>query len=329
MEAPTRCRRGGQDAGLKPERGGGNTFLGGGFGRRIDFNYILQAAQIAKAVPNKPVKLMWSREDDMQHDFYRPLAVHQLAAALGADGKPTALTWRVASQSVTARAFGLPPEAPDGLMTEAATPLYAIPAIRQDVVKHDAGVRVGYWRAVSHNMNAFANESFIDECAAAAGQDPVAYRLSLLDAQPRMAQRAQAGRRQGRLGHTGACRPHVPDIAAFAREAAAAAGTVREAVERLGLALHAAMTFDAKATEVDTPIAVAFAGREGVCQDFSQIMIAGLRTLGNSIGLCGGVLAHAAAAGQEAAGRRGCDACLGAGLDGRRWRGRGWGLGEI
>ena len=163
-----------------------NTFLGGGFGRRIDFDYILQAAQIAKAVPNKPVKLIWSREDDMQHDFYRPLGVHQLAAALGADGKPTALTWRVASQSVTGRAFGLPPEAPDGLMTEAATPLYAIPAIRQDVVKHDAGVRVGYWRAVSHNMNAFANESFIDECAASAGKDPVAYRLSMLDAQPRM-----------------------------------------------------------------------------------------------------------------------------------------------
>jgi isoquinoline 1-oxidoreductase beta subunit len=172
---------------LKPENVAvENTFLGGGFGRRIDFDYILQAAQIAKAVPNKPVKLIWSREDDMQHDYYRPLGVHQLAAALGADGKPAALTWRVASQSVTGRAFGLPPEAPDGLMTEAATPLYAIPAIRQDVVKHDAGIRVGYWRAVSHNMNAFANESFIDECAAVAGKDPVAYRLSMLDAQPRM-----------------------------------------------------------------------------------------------------------------------------------------------
>ncbi|MES2714371.1 MAG: xanthine dehydrogenase family protein molybdopterin-binding subunit [Pseudomonadota bacterium] len=173
--------------GLKPENVAvENTFLGGGFGRRIDFDYILQAAQIAKAVPNKPVKLVWSREDDMQHDFYRPLSVHQLAAALGADGKPTALTWRVAAQSVTARAFGLPPEAPDATMVETATPLYAFPAIRQDVVKHDAGVRVGYWRAVSHNMNAFANECFIDECAVAAGQDPVAYRLSLLDAQPRM-----------------------------------------------------------------------------------------------------------------------------------------------
>ena len=164
-----------------------NTFLGGGFGRRIDFDYILQAAQIAKAVKGRPVKLIWSREDDMQHDFYRPLGVHQIAAALGADGKPTALTWRVASQSVTGRVFGLPPEAPDDLMNEAAVPLYAIPAARHDVVKHDAGVRVGYWRAVSHNMNAFANETFIDECAAAAGKDPVAYRLSLLDSQPRMA----------------------------------------------------------------------------------------------------------------------------------------------
>ena len=163
-----------------------NTFLGGGFGRRIDFDYVLQAAQIAKAVPNKPVKLIWSREDDMQHDFYRPMAVHQLAAALGADGKPAALTWRVASQSVTARAFGLPPEAQDDAMVEAAVPLYAIPAARHDVVKHDAGIRVGYWRAVSHNMNAFANESFIDECAAAAGKDPVAYRMSLLDKHPRM-----------------------------------------------------------------------------------------------------------------------------------------------
>jgi isoquinoline 1-oxidoreductase subunit beta len=164
-----------------------NTFLGGGFGRRIDFDYILQAAQIAKAVPNKPVKLIWTREDDMQHDFYRPMAVHQLAAAIGADGKPSALTWRVASQSVTGRIFGLPPEAPDGLMTEAAVPQYDIPVARQDTVKHDAGLRVGYWRSVSHNMNAFANETFIDECAAAAGKDPVAYRLSLLESKPRMA----------------------------------------------------------------------------------------------------------------------------------------------
>lgn len=173
--------------GLKPETVTvENTFLGGGFGRRIDFDYAIQAAQISQAV-KRPVKLVWTREDDMQHDFYRPLGVHQLASAVGADGKPTALTWRVASQSVTGRVFNLPAEAPDALMTEAAVPLYDIPAARHDAVKHDAGLRVGYWRAVSHNMNTFANESFIDELAAAAGKDPVAYRLSLLETQPRLA----------------------------------------------------------------------------------------------------------------------------------------------
>ena len=163
-----------------------STFLGGGFGRRIDIDFILQTAQIAKAV-GKPVKLIWSREDDMTHDFYRPLGIHQLAAAVGADGKPTALTWRVASQSVTGRVFGLPPEAPDALMTEAAVQGYQFGATRHDVVKHDAGLRVGYWRSVSHNMNVFANEVFIDTLAAEAKADPVAYRLSLLDPKSRYA----------------------------------------------------------------------------------------------------------------------------------------------
>ena len=171
--------------GIKPEDVAvQSTFLGGGFGRRIDIDFIIQAALISQAV-NRPVKLIWSREDDMTHDFYRPLAVHQLAASVGSDGKPTAMTFRGASQSITGRVFGLPPEAPDGLMNEAAAAAYNIPASRHDMIKHDAGLRVGYWRAVSHNMNAFANESFIDELAAAAGQDPVAYRVSLLQGQPR------------------------------------------------------------------------------------------------------------------------------------------------
>ncbi|MFM2069485.1 MAG: hypothetical protein RLZZ584_4394, partial [Pseudomonadota bacterium] len=174
-----------------------NTFLGGGFGRRIDFDYILQTVQISAAL-KRPVKLVWSREDDMTHDYYRPLAVHQLAAALGADGKPAAMSFRAASQSVTGRVFGLPADKPDGLMVEAAVALYDIPATRHEVVKHDAGLRVGYWRSVSHNMNAFANESFIDELAAAAKQDPLAYRMALLGRQPRMAKVLElAGQRAG------------------------------------------------------------------------------------------------------------------------------------
>ena len=162
------------------------TFLGGGFGRRIDVDFIVQAAQISKAV-GKPVKLVWSREDDMTHDFYRPMAVHQLAAALGADGKPTAMTFRLTSQSVTGRVFGLPGEVPDPLMMEASVAPYEIPAIRHDAVKHDSGLRVGYWRSVSHLLNCFANESFVDELARAAGKDPYEYRLALVASQPRFA----------------------------------------------------------------------------------------------------------------------------------------------
>ncbi len=160
------------------------TFLGGGFGRRIDIDFIIQAAQISKAV-GKPVKLVWSREDDMTHDFYRPQSVSTMAASLGADGKPSAMTYRLTSQSVTGRVFGLPGEVQDPLMTEAAIAGYEIPATKHDTVKHDAGLRVGYWRSVSHALNVFANEGFIDELAAAAGQDPYAYRMSLLSKEPR------------------------------------------------------------------------------------------------------------------------------------------------
>ena len=162
------------------------TFLGGGFGRRLELDFIVQAAQISKAV-GRPVKLLWTREDDTRHDFYRPMALNQLEAALGADGKPVAMTFRVTSQSITQRAFGLPKDTLDGFMAEAGVPRYGVPNSSHEMVIHDAGMRVGYWRAVSHNMNAFANESFIDELAAAAGKDPYAYRMSLLGSEPRMA----------------------------------------------------------------------------------------------------------------------------------------------
>jgi isoquinoline 1-oxidoreductase subunit beta len=163
------------------------TFLGGGFGRRIDIDFIVQAAQLAKAMPGKPVKLVWSREDDMTHDFYRPLAIHTMAAALGADGKPTAMTFRHTGQSITGRVFGLPAPVQDPLMTEAAVAGYDIPATKHDVVKHDAGLRVGYLRSVSHAVNVFANESFVDELALKAGKDPVEYRMSMLGKAPRYA----------------------------------------------------------------------------------------------------------------------------------------------
>jgi isoquinoline 1-oxidoreductase beta subunit len=173
--------------GLKPEDVTlKTTFLGGGFGRRLELDFIVQAAQISKAV-NQPVKLVWSREDDMTHDFYRPLGVNQLEAGLDAKGNPVALHFKVASQSVTQRAFGLPKETFDPFMGEAAVAGYEIPNTKHDLHIIDTGIRVGYWRAVSHNMNAFANESFIDELATAAGKDPYQYRLALLGNKPRFA----------------------------------------------------------------------------------------------------------------------------------------------
>ena len=162
------------------------TFLGGGFGRRLEVDFIIQAAQISKAV-GKPVKLLWSREDDTTHDFYRPMALNQLSAALGADGKPVAFNFKLISQSITQRAFGLPKETLDPFMAEAGVMPYDIPNTKYDMVILDSGLRVGYWRSVSHALNAFANESFVDEMALAAGKDPYAYRMSLLDKQPRFA----------------------------------------------------------------------------------------------------------------------------------------------
>ena len=173
--------------GVKPENVSlRTTFLGGGFGRRIELDFIVQAALISKAV-NKPVKLLWSREDDMTHDFYRPQGLNQLEAGLGADGMPVAYDFKVTSQSITQRAFGLPKDTFDAFMAEASVPPYEIPNMDVNVVIHDTGYRMGYWRAVSHNMNCFATESFFDECAKTAGKDPVEYRMAMVKNKPRFA----------------------------------------------------------------------------------------------------------------------------------------------
>jgi len=192
LVGPTQFQQGAHGAvagvlGIKPEDVTlKTTFLGGGFGRRLELDFIVQAAQISKAV-GRPVKLLWSREDDMTHDFYRPLGLNQVQAGLDAQGMPVALQFKVTSQSVTQRAFGLPKDTLDPFMAEAAVAAYEIPNTQHDLVIHDSGMRVGYWRAVSHNMNAFANESFMDELALAAGKDPYQYRMALLKNKPRFA----------------------------------------------------------------------------------------------------------------------------------------------
>lgn len=162
------------------------TYAGGGFGRRAEMDYSFQAMRIAKANPGRPVKLIWSREEDVQHDFYRPAAKAKFRAKLTADGKPQALAVNVAVQSVnlsfSKRNLPIPQGgANDPLNVEGLVESpYAFANV--EVIAHDVDspVPVGNWRSVGHSNNAFFMESFIDELAYAAGQDPLDYRATLL-----------------------------------------------------------------------------------------------------------------------------------------------------
>src|SRR5260221_549977 len=161
-------------------------FIGGGFGRRLDVDFIGQAVAIAKAMPGTPVKLIWTREDDVTHDFYRPPSLHLLSAALG-DRRIAAFTHTMISPSITNRLFpGVVKDGIDGFMTEGIVDFtYDIPNLDLRTVIQEVGIRVGYWRSVSNALNALAIESFFDELAHAAGQDPVAFRLAVLGGRSR------------------------------------------------------------------------------------------------------------------------------------------------
>ena len=173
--------------GMKPEQVRIHPqFIGGGFGRRLDLDLVAQTVAIAKAMPGTPVKLIWSREDDTTHDFYRPPSLHLMRGVVE-QGRIAALSAKMISPSITARMF--PGFVKDGLepfMTEGTANLsYDIPNLDLRNVIQEVGVRVGYWRSVSNALNAFAIESFIDELANASGTDPVALRLAMLDKMPR------------------------------------------------------------------------------------------------------------------------------------------------
>ncbi|HTP74587.1 MAG TPA: molybdopterin cofactor-binding domain-containing protein [Burkholderiaceae bacterium] len=175
-------------------------FIGGGFGRRLDTDFIAQAVAIAKAVPGTPVKLIWSREDDVSHDFYRPPSLHLLRAALDGE-RIAAFSHKMISPSITDRMFpGAVKDGIDGFMTEGIVDFaYDIPNLDLRTVIQEVGIRVGYWRSVSNSLNAFAIESFIDELARAAARDPVAFRLAMLGTQPR--QRAVLQRAAEQAGY--------------------------------------------------------------------------------------------------------------------------------
>jgi isoquinoline 1-oxidoreductase subunit beta len=161
--------------------------LGGGFGRRLEADMAVIAARIAQKVDG-PVKVVWTREEDVQHDIYRPIYRDLLSASLK-DGKIVGWTHRITGSSIMARWF--PPAFQKGIDIDAvdsgADIPYAIPNLRVEYVRAEPpAVPTGFWRGVGPNNNVFAIESFIDELARKAGKDPVAFRLAMLDGTPRL-----------------------------------------------------------------------------------------------------------------------------------------------
>ena len=164
-----------------------NHLLGGGFGRRLEYDFIVQAALIAKQA-KQPVKVVWSREEDIQHDMYRPYYYDRLSAGLDEQGVPIAWSHRIVGSSIMARFFppafrdGIDPDAVDG----AVDMPYAIANKRVEYVREEPpGIPTAFWRGVGPTHNVYVIESFIDELAAIAKKDPVDYRRAMLGNNPR------------------------------------------------------------------------------------------------------------------------------------------------
>ena len=164
--------------------------LGGGFGRRGQQDYVRQAVAIAKQMPGTPVKLIWSREEDMQHGFYRPITQAKMSAGLDAAGNVTGLHMRISGQSIlshlipTALKNGMDPLQFQGLNPDEFGYL-GIPNLRIDHAMRNTHVPVGFWRGVNVNQNAVYLECFIDELAHAAGKDPLEFRRAMMAKSPK------------------------------------------------------------------------------------------------------------------------------------------------
>jgi len=177
---------------LAPEKVKVNTtLLGGGFGRRIGLDYVIDAVLLSKAI-GKPVKVVWTREDDMQHDFYRPATYNKMSAGIDASGKPVFWEHRVVNPSIMAPiapilfGFALPETQVDDSSVEGASTLpYDFPNLQVDWIRKDTGIPVGFWRSVGSSHTAFSTECFLDEVAFAAKKDPYEFRRSLLEKHPR------------------------------------------------------------------------------------------------------------------------------------------------
>ncbi len=162
------------------------TLLGGGFGRRLESDFVFEAVRLSKAV-NAPVKVIWSREDDTKHGFYRPATYNHLTAGLDAQNKPIAWTHHIVAPPILLK-FGPLQDGIDRTSIDgaAADLPYAFPNVSVDQVAADlSGIPLGFWRSVGASQNAFVVESFVDELAVLAGRDPYEFRRELLQAKPR------------------------------------------------------------------------------------------------------------------------------------------------
>jgi len=161
------------------------TYLGGGFGRRGEADYVTEAVEISKKI-GAPVKVIWSREDDMQHDFYRPISYARMQGAVDASGKATVFTQHLVQQSLMKRLGSLPPNGVDFIsMDGSATLPYDIPNIKIEYTEQDPGIPYGFWRSVGASFQGFAVEAFVDELASTAGKDPYEFRKAMLSKHPR------------------------------------------------------------------------------------------------------------------------------------------------
>lgn len=157
-------------------------FLGGGFGRRSQTDYAIEAVQLSRAA-GRPVKVTWSREEDVQHGYYRVDGIQRMRAVLDADGNLRSWEDRVVGPSLEAYAF---PSRGGGRHFDAAEPpQYEIPNFKLDMVFVESPVPIWFWRSVANSQDGYCNEAFMDECARAAGKDPVQYRQAMLRANPR------------------------------------------------------------------------------------------------------------------------------------------------
>jgi isoquinoline 1-oxidoreductase subunit beta len=176
------------------------TLLGGGFGRRLDVDFIPAAVIASKAV-GAPVKLIWTREDDMTHCTYRPPAREEVRGGLDAEGRLIAWSLHITSPSITARASPSTTDPFDSVVEAALNCPYAVPNFALTYTRQEIGIDVGYMRSVSHAPNCFAIESFMDELAAAAGKDPVEFRVRMLAAKPRHAHVLRTAAERAGWGH--------------------------------------------------------------------------------------------------------------------------------